>query len=293
MRTRPSHIVSSAALTRRELLHRILPLLTLGASGRLHADEPFPYLFLGSGHTSNLPLIGCNSLVKEIESIERELKLIDTHRLQYGQTLRLDFVSRRASLRAAIKEAKTDATAANIEKIVAAVGLGLSVVLIGIGASFTAPWVVGTVVAVQLLSAPVLMSAQAIAKSSAGLKVGPSILLGYTQERTFVLGELIAENAGSSSGKMVTRMLSAAGLLIGAYQWYQAADTQQQALTSLKLATADLETVDKYLERFGGNDAAWANARENVLEGARDQLKEYVSATSRWDCRAPAIIHPG
>jgi hypothetical protein len=226
----------------------------------------------------------CAALEEQISYIEAEIKRSRTDHKTVGTELRLRFEKHAAQLAKSIDDLQQAQSQAEIDKAFAAGGLALSLVFLGLGVALASPIAIGTLTAATVLTGAGAFAAQAILKQGEGT---PTLIAGYTLDRTLMFGEMLTEHLSTASWRIAGGVLKSVALYLPASEIYEKSKDIGQAQVQLKLIAEELQIIQKTAVSYGTNSARWANNYENSLQGLQRGLREYIDRTRNINCLLP------
>lgn len=266
-------------MTRRSVVAFALPFVFFPS--RTLAQSPASYVVatLSLEHyPRTIPLATCAGLDAEIAYLEKELARAQAKPEVVGQEL----LSRASGLSAKLEmQAKAYAQAqkdADLEKMFAAVSMGVSAGLAVLGLTLSATYAVGVVGGLAVLTTPALFALQAI-YSAPGNQ--PDLLFGYARDRALLLGKMVSAGPGKL---VVTPLGAAASLFMDARRYSVEKLKKDVAKKLLSSAMEQLKLVETGIAALGTDKKKWGQLYSEQAQGALQALKAYRKATERSAC---------
>jgi hypothetical protein len=169
-----------------------------------------------------------------------------------------------------------------VQKVAVFLGLGF----LAAGLVVTSPLAIGALLGLQVLSGTTILGLQAIYSKP----TAPSLVVGYTKDRALLFGEAIADQAGSTGGKIVTKSLSLVALAVDIYSLGADANSLDQLRNKLMSMTSEAEALKALLTKFApSNRGPWRAIFDTNLQGTISQLQYVIDNYSATNC---IVIQP-
>lgn len=264
----------------------------VGTGGKVFAQDPMSIPYLNNIRPLPGEFADCNKIrqmIAQAEGLRGEL----------AQAAVVDGIIQskvdiKAHLEAEIKEVEGVLDNLDNETMVQKVGIFLGLAFLAAGLVVEAPVALAALFGLEVISSTGVFMLQAVYTKAQA----PSLVAGYTKDKVLIFGEPLADQAGSTGGKVVAKALSIIDLAVSLYSLHISNVKSDELRFRLRGMVRDAKELQGYFDRYKPNvRAPWRAMFDTNLQGTIAQLQQIIDRHGDTNCMimpttGPVIVHP-